>query len=751
MTHPYPWWRRILAVAVLTIPLLAGGLASPSWAQTAAISGTVVGPDEEAVSDVHVRLRPLGRIAQVDDEGRFAFFNIPPGQYLLEAVSQRSGRAIERVTVGSGQEAEVRISLDPLFHADEIVVTATPGARQRSELAQAVGVLSGDELARKVRATLGETLAEEPGVNSTYFGPGASRPVIRGLAGDRIRILESGVGSGDASSTSPDHAVSVEPLSAERIEILRGPATLLYGSNAVGGVVNVIDGRIPSELPARDVEGTVQAIANSVANERSGGISLTGGLARLAWHLEAQARETDDVEIPGPASLDPEDGDPDEEDDEGELANSAIETVRGVFGLSYVGESGFVGASFSGYDTEYGVPGGEEEDVLIDAEQRRFDFETAWRFVSGAIQGVRARIGRADYQHDEIEGGEIGTVFDNEEWEGRVEVQHRSWGPLEGAFGFQFRDRDFAAIGEEAFVPPTETGQIAFFLFEEIPRGPVTWQFGARFEHQTTSAETAGDPEEDFNGVSLSGGVTWRPDERWAIGLQGARSVKLPNAEELFSDGPHLATRSFDVGDPDLDEEVGTSLDASVRLAGDRVAGEVTYFVNRFDDFVFQGETGEFEDGLPVRPFLQDDALFTGFEYEADLEIFHRGPHHAGLTVWGDFVWAELTDEDRPVPRIPPARVNGAVRYEGPAWNGRVAVRRVNEQDRVFAFETPTEGYTMLDASIGYRFFSGVATHDITLSMTNLTDEEGRNHTSFLKDDVLLPGRDFRLMYRLAF
>lgn len=751
--------RRAIARIAAALLFATGGAETLSGQATGTIRGAVLSAAGQPVEDAEVRLVGLGRVERTGADGRFAFEGIPPGTYLIELQSPREGYAVERVTLAAGEVAEIESRLTRLYHGEAIVVTAGT-ARRAAETFQATKVIGEDELRLQAEASLGETLKGEPGINASYFGPGSSRPVIRGLGGDRVRILERGVGTGDASNTSPDHAVGVEPVALERIEVVRGPATLLYGSSAIGGVVNVIDRRIPTELPARSLGGRFTGRGGTVADERNGAGELNGAFGRIAWHLSGLIRETDDFNIPGFAEAEhegEEGGEGHEEDEEafGTLPNSFVETRRGAVGLSYVVERGYLGASFTTLDTEYGIPGhghDEEEEARIDLLQRRVDVEGAWRFAGGFFDRLKARFGLSDYRHFELEGDEVATRFENDEWELRVEATHGVAGLLEGALGLQARRRDFSAIGEEAFVPPTETDQIAVFLFEELGDGPVRFQTGARFEHQNHTNRTDG-IERDDSGLSASLGVMWNPIPAATFVLSGARSVKLPAAEELFSDGPHLATRAFEVGDPDLDAEVGYSLDASVRLTRGPVRGSFTLFVNRYDDFIFQEFTGEEEDELPVLVYAQDDALFRGYELEAEIDLFHHETHdhHLLLDAWSDYVWAELTARDEPLPRIPPLRLGAGLRYEGGGWTGRLGLTRVTEQDRVGPFEGPTPGHTMLDASVGYRFFTSRFVHDITLRGTNLTDEEARNHVSFLKEVAPLPGRDVRLTYSVAF
>jgi iron complex outermembrane receptor protein len=618
-------------------------------------------------------------------------------------------------------------------------------------------------------------------------------------------VLQDGVGVGDASTTSPDHAVGAEALAADRIEVLRGPSTLLYGSSAVGGVVNLIDGRIPRELPDRALSGTVRGLAGTVSDETTGDLRLTGRVGRFAWHASGLRRDTEDFDIPGPAELeahgsheggghgageaqhggDPDPGHGATETGGERLENSDLRTTRGALGLSYVGERGYVGISWSGHDSRYGVPGhahgdedhgdghgdaairaapdaddgaggivGEEghgeEEVDIDLQQRRVDLAGAWDFDGSLLRGLRARFGVADYRHFELEGPEVGTRFENDQWEARLEARHGVGDALSGALGLQLGNRDFRATGEEAFVPPAGSRSLGIFLFEELATGPLTYQLGARWERQDARNELTG-REVDHQGVSVSAGVNWSAAAPLTLTASGSRSVKLPTSEELFADGPHLATRSFEVGNPALDEEVAWTGEVGALLSAGRLSAELHWFASRFEGFVYQAFTDREEDGLPVRPFTQDDAFFTGLEAGAGVDLLREARRRLSLDVSGDWVRGELLDADAPLPRIPPFRLGGGAEYEDPAWSVRTALRRITGQDRVAALETPTAGYTMLDASVSRRFRLRGLTHELILSGTNLTDEVARSHVSFLKDVAPLPGREVRLSYRVSF
>jgi iron complex outermembrane receptor protein len=726
-------FHRILAFMALSLVALS---APAGAADLGALDGAVHSSLGDPVPGARVRLTGTTRSTVSGEDGSFRFEALPPGRYVVQASSERFGSTSAAVRVASGEAASVALTLDLVIHGDEVVVTATADPRTLSDLAQPVSVLSGDELALSARPSLGETLAEQPGVHSTFFGAGASRPVIRGQGGNRIRILENGVDSGDVSDTSPDHAVAADPFSAEKIEIVRGPATLLYGSNAIGGVVNLIDDRIPEYLPGTPIEGTVSLVGSSNAEERGGGVTLGGGAGKVAWNASGFRRETDDYES-----------------GEGTVVNSDLEADGGSAGLSVIGEKGFLGAAVRTYDSNYGNPA--EEEVHLELEQRRLDLRggTSARF--GIFDGARFRFGLTDYEHTELEGEEVGTRFLNDAWEGRLDAPHRQVGSFHGSVGLQLSKRSFEAIGEEAFVPPTDNDTWAAFVFEEVGTGSLRGQLGLRYDHQDSSA--TGQPDRSFSASSASAGLLWSPSETYSAALTLARAVKLPDPEALYANGPHIATGVFEIGDPGLDEETTLGVDLSLRKTAGRVRGELSVFSSRADDYIFDELTGEVVEGeeeeepLPVVRFTQADAELYGGEAAAHIELLHREPHHLELELSGDLVRAELTDSGEPLPRISPSRFGGGLRYQGDRLSGSFFVRRTTEQDRVAELETSTDGYTMVDASVGYRFFLGDLVHDLLLSATNLTDEVARNHVSFLKDVALLPGRDVRLTYRLSF
>ncbi len=655
---------------------------------------------------------------------------------------------------------------------DTVVVSGTPLQRTLFEQAQSVTVLTGEPLRLSLQPTLGETLSGTPGVTSTYFGPAASRPVIRGVGGDRIRILQNGVNTIDASAASADHAVSFDPVTVQSIEVVRGPATLLYGPAAIGGLVNVIDGRIPEQRIEVPVRGSVEGRYGSVNTERGGAFTLEGGIGGFAWHLEGYKRATDDLHIPGFARserLRREQPLPAGEKEQRDvLLNSNLRTEGLSGGASYVWEKGFIGAAYSGFHTNYGTVA--EPEVTIDMEQRRWDVRGALFDPFPLIKAINYKVGISDYEHTEFEGSLTGTKFENEGYDGRLELTHARLGPFEGTLGYQTERSDFSATGEEAFLPPTETLTHSAFLFEEVALGPVRLQGGVRYDHvsvESSTAEAFGPGRErTFDNVSGSLGVIWTPAPDYAVALSTSYSERAPTQQELFANGPHLATNSFEIGDPDLGKEKALGVDLSFRKKAGRVTGALSLFYTKYRDFVGEFATGAVagEEGeeLPVFAFRATDAEFYGGELEATIHLLEpvaaeaeglskdgkavatpgraAQPHGLHLELKADYVRARDTISGDPLPRIPPFRASAALIYEYKRFGARVEGQYVARQNRVSDFELPTDDYFLLGASVNYQIASGPVTWDAYVKGTNLTNEEARLHTSFLKDIAPLGG-----------
>lgn len=661
----------------------------------------------------------------------------------------------------------------PRAASDEIVVTA-PLEGSRIESLQGAEVLSRDDVINHLGSGLGETVASLPGVASSFFGAGASRPVIRGLGEDRVRILQNGVGAIDASSASPDHAVTADGLDAERIEVLRGAAALAYGGNAVGGVINVIDQSIPTRRPEGGYD--VDVLAGYTSGDEGTQFNLGGvfDAGPLVLRLDVGDRETENYAIPGFArsaarrAAEPLDPALVEQRDEAPNSFTSLRTYAG--GASLVREWGFAGLAVKQSETAYGLPPEEAGAALggkIELEQTRIETRGDVKVSLGVFDRFDWGAQWADYTHQEIEDtGDIATTFTNEGYELRLEAHHHGFGDtLDGAIGVQASETDFAAVGEEAFLSATTTQDFGVFAVERLDFGPWGLEGGVRVEQRKLDNVVGG--KRDFTAVSASGGVFARPAENWFVGATLARTERAPTAVELFADGPHIATDSYELGNADLDKETATTLEGSLRYADAKRRFEVNLYHAKYADFLALVDTGlvfvesseTFEDPalvapgeatLPLFNYVGRDATFSGGEISAGAELFTA----AGVTVSADgavdYVRA-LFDGGGALPRIPSRTATLGVDAAWRMVTARAEVVDVAKQDRIAAFETPTDGYTLVNARLT---LSPVADNDsirIILDGRNLTDEEAREHVSFLKDVLPRPGRSVRLALTAAF
>ncbi len=661
--------------------------------------------------------------------------------------------------------------LMPATALDELVVTAAPGEKTLFQQVQPVTLLADEELRWNLQSTLGETLGRQAGVSSTSFGPGASRPVIRGLGDDRVRILQNGTSVIDVSNVSPDHAVAADPLSMQSVEVVRGPATLLYGPNTIGGVVNMIDSRIAEErFEGQWPSGSFASSFGSADDSEAYSGELNFGKGPLVFHLDGFSRETDDLEIPGFArsarlrATDP--LPPGEIEAHGTLPNSASESKGAGAGASYVWDKGFFGFSYSGIDSDYGTVA--EPDVTIDLRQRRWDFRGAFREPASWIKEIGYKFGHSEYTHTEFEAAERGTEFLIEGYNGRAELLHNRIGAFEGAFGFETQHSDFSALGDEAFLPSVENDVNSLFLFEEVDLGKTRLQFGARYDRQSneTAPNAAFGPgmERDFDAFSASAGIVYNPAPDYALALSLAYTQRPPTYVELFANGPHVATGTFEVGDPNLDTEDSFSIDLSFRKKAGRVTGSAGVFYYRFDNFISLSSTGtDFTDPdsgetLPIFNYEAVGADFRGAEIEATVHLLEpavlpeedgsaKNPapeaadRHLDLILRADYTHAENRDTSLPLPRIPPFRATTALEYRSGGWSARLEGQYSARQDRHELHELPTDSYFLLNAGLSYTALLGDVSTTFYLKGMNLTDEEARLSTSLLKDVAPLAGR----------
>jgi iron complex outermembrane receptor protein len=627
---------------------------------------------------------------------------------------------------------------------DAVTVTASPLGGTASELSRPVEVLAGERLDEARGASLGETVAGLPGVQSSNFGPGVGRPIIRGMDGPRVAIVSGGLATQDVSTVSQDHSPAIEPFLADQIEVLKGPSTLLYGSGAIGGVVNVVDGRI-AETPVDGVSGRAEMRFD--AGDKSGNTDMfrldAGNGSGLSIHADGVYRNLNDYDTP-----------------RGRQANSFVDGKSGAVGASMSGDWGFVGVSASRFRDTYGNPGepgdiaAGERGVWLDMQQDRYELKGGLNDPFGDGSGLRYSFGHTDYTHTEWEGDEPGTTFDKRANEGRVEASFAFGGGWETAFGVQGSDSTFSAVGEEAFVPKTDTQAIGVFGVARNKWGRLQADVGARVDQ--VKYDTVTGLSRDFHpgSLSLSGG--WRFNEQWRLTANLDHAERAPAEEELFADGPHIATLSYEIGNPDLKKEAANQAELGLNYQNDWLDAKVSAYYNRYNDFIYLADTGgqwyfdEEDEYLPIRQWSQADAIFHGFEGEATFHLANNETGAWDLHVFGDTVRARL-DQGGNLPRIAPSRFGAQFRWEAVHWRASLGATRYAKQDKVAVGETPTDGYTLVDAHVAYHLDSGSTAWEVFLDGNNLTNQDARVHTSFLKDDVMLPGRNATFGVRLFF
>lgn len=689
--------------------------------------------------------------------------------------------ALLALVAGAGLATPV-IAQEDGRDADVIVVTTSPLGVTADEIVGAVEVVDRRHLEDNLSGSLADTIAHEPGVSTTYFGPAASRPVIRGLGADRVRVLVNGVGLIDASTNSPDHAVASEALEAEQVEILRGPAAIAYGGAAIGGVVNVIDGRIPEARVEDDIEGRFYGSLTSVDDGETAAGRVRFNAGEFVISLEGLMRTAQPYDIPGFAESetfrlfeeaeeeheDDHDEDHEEEHPYGTVENSDLDFNSASAGISWIGESGFIGVAFRQSNALYGIPGahghGEEEHhdddheeehgheagVRIDLEQTRFDLRGEWRDLGEHIERVKFSFGTGSYEHVELEGDEIGTRFTNDGWEGRVEARHVPidfWGGMwEGAAGIQAFNRDFAAIGDEAYVPPSETSDWGLFLVERWDADRWGLEGGLRFERR--ELDTATDSR-TFETASLSGSVFVRPVRDTFLAFTLSTSERAPTDVELFADGPHVASRTFEVGAPDLDVERAVSAELTARTQFADWSLEASVFRADYDGFIAAFATGAEEDGFPVFAYRQEDAVLAGFEGRLEGPIGEWAGWNFDGELTGEYVDATL-DSGGNLPRLPPLSLSAGVSASRGGHDLHLEAEWADVQDNTAEGEFKSGSYVLFNARWSIEPFEDRGMR-VILEGRNLTDTEARLHTSFLKDQLPLPGRNFRAALVLDF
>ncbi|MFC3340558.1 TonB-dependent receptor domain-containing protein [Paracandidimonas soli] len=672
------------------------------------------------------------------------------------------------------QPAHAQSSAKPESNVRElapIVVSANPLGRDTDSLATPVTVLESHDLTLRRRGTLGDLLDGLPGVHTDAFGGGASRPVIRGQTAPRVKVLSDGAEVADASTISPDHVVAVDTLLARRVEVLRGPSALLYGGDAIGGVVNVLDDKIPTAVPENGVSGSVEVLGSTAAKERAGAVGLTMGEGNIVMRVEGAKRRADNYRVPDWT--------------ESRVANSNAETSTGSFGLSFVGDRGYIGAAYSYREDVYGLPGhnheyedchphgsslhcgghdhdhdhdhdhghdhDEHEEHAATAHLRstRLDVRGELRDPFAGFEALRFRGGYTDYRHDERDDGVVGTAFRKHGYDGRLELQHQPLGGWKGVVGLQASRYDFASEGgSENFMPRTRTRNAGVFLLEEYQWNDVRFELGARHERQSVKPASGNRPDFSDGATSFSAGAVWSFAPAYAASLSLSRSQRMPTAQELYARGVHLATNTYEIGDADLGKETARTIDLGLRKTEGDFQFGVNLFHSRVNGYIYGATLDQHEDFRLIK-YTQKDAQFTGLEAEAT----YRFTPNVSATVFGDYVRGKLRGDDGNLPRIPSARLGVRTNVNWQQWSGFVEYAHVYRQDKVAAqeHEQETPGYGMLGMGVAYNGSLGGTDYQLYLRGTNLLNKLAYNHASFISRLAPIQGRSVQAGVRVAF
>ena len=706
---------------------------------------------------------------------------------------------------GSVYSAEDTPAVTHLEDRLESIVITAPFQASEGQTALPIGILSGEALREKATNSLGDTLKNEIGIANASFGPGVGQPIIRGQTGNRVSILQNSIGLTDASNVSPDHVNGTEALLADRIEVIRGPSTLLYGSGAVGGVVNVIDNRIPSQLvdhPHLQLEHTY----NSVNEENKTIIRLDASASSFGFHLDAFTRDNDNVEINGSAIDEAavekleemaeallgeehsDEGDPVFYNSNGFVGNSEGEGNGFTVGASYVGDSGFFGFSVAEITNEYGLPPGshghdhsekersdedhEEEEVefvRIGMDQTRYDFKGQYNFTSSPLESIKAMVGYTDYEHHEIEyfedgGFEVGTLFSNKGTEARFEFKRAATGNWEGVWGLQLSDVEFSAIGEEAFIPRSDISNLGLFGVERYSKNRFTAELGIRLEENTMDPDGACNNSE--TAMSVGSSVLYDLDAQSNFLVAAARSERSPSIEELYSNVAlsdcsrimnnkdlvfHAATSLYEVGNTQLDKETSNNIEFGYRRHSGSITGEISAYYNQIDDYIYFNLTGESINKQFVAIYQASDATFSGLEAEMSLAVYESNGIRGELSFFGDIVNAEF-DAGGNVPRIPPMKLGAELRYFADNWSAHIHATHFDSQDDTGMLELETDSYTLVSVYADYHVpIGGDSEFKLFVRGDNLLDQEIRNHSSLLKNFAPESGRGVTLGLRFEY
>ena len=707
---------------------------------TGTIRGSVVLQDQNlALHDVGVLIVQLGRNVRTAEDGTFEFLNVPAGVYDLVASTAGMTSQLQnvQVTAGGTATANFTVSLSPI--RQEVTVTATGVQETAFESFQIVTSLDSFDLAAQGATAVGEVLDNEPGVAKRSMGPGAARPVIRGFDGDRVLVLQDGVKTGSLASQSGDHGEQIDVLQLERLEVVKGPATLMYGSNAVGGVVNAVSGHLQMEERAREgFRGFMTGIAGTANRHLGGGTGFEYGVRKLLVWGSTGNQKTGDYKTP-----------------EGKVPNTQTRLTTGTAGLGWYGTRGFLGLNYTYDDGRYGIPAvspdPEEAPEFADIRHFRRNLRISGGVANhnAAIEHIRFDVNYSGYVHNEIDKGggsdEVATHFDNKTYTGQVFFDQRKTGRLTGTLGFSILHRDYDVEGAEALSPPVKQNVAAAFALEEMSFDSFKLQFGGRVE--STRYDPSGLDNRSFTGLSGSVGSHVPLWTGGAFVTNYTHSYRAPAIEELYNNGPHPGNLAFEIGNPNLDNERSDGIDVALRHLSERVRFDANFFFYDMGRFVFLAPTGEFNEGFIEGRYVQGRARYTGTEVTLDFPVHPNFYINSGV----DYVRAELRADNTPLPRIPPLRVRLGfdARYKGLSVKPELVV--AERQDRVFSTETPTDGYAVVDLTASYTIPQQHFSHHVAVNVFNAGDKLYRNHLSLIKDLVSEIGRGVRVTYSVKF
>lgn len=726
-----------LAVTVAVVSLLS----LPTFGQTnATLRGTVtLGESGKPIHNVLITIMQLKRTLGTDEQGNYEFKNLPPGRYEVLAHLDRVPDIVQTVDVAAGATAtlDFRVELGGL--SEQVTVTASGTEQVLSSSIQSVEVIGSVDLAKKSSVSLGEALDGELGVSKRSFGPGTARPVIRGFDGDRVLVLQDGNRIGGLGFESGDHAEPINVLTVERIEIVKGPASLLYGSNAIGGVVNAITGH---DSAHKGLNGYFTAVGGTNSGQAGSTAGVEFGTQRWLFWANGGGQRAGDYSTPI-----------------GQVRNSFTREGNVSAGIGYYPQKGFFSFNYQFDKRRYGIPidPAEEDPEIVNLNPRRhsFQFNGGFRESQSFVEAGNFSVQYNDYKHAEINSvtNEIGTLFINKTTLYRGMFEQRKNGRLSGRFGFWGQHRDFSALGEEALAPPTKHNAFALFTLQTLDFERASLQFGGRVEnnrYNPTATEARGVlPGRSFTGVSGALGVRIPTWSGGSLVANYSHSYRAPSLEELYNLGPHPGNLAFEIGDPNLKRESGDGLDFGVRHSSKRLRFEANGFYYRIRDFVFLAPTGEVdeESNLIIAEYRQGNARYAGTEAQIDIGLHSN----VWLNLGADYVNAELASTGTRLPRIPPLRgkVGLELRYKGLLLNPEVVMAQ--DQTRLFPNETRTAGYTVFGVSGSYLIARQHAAHIISFNAFNLGDRLYRNHLSFIKEFAPEMGRGLRVTYTLRF